>query len=265
MQLLGSLLRLIIKHLKNLEKMKASIKLILSAVTITLLISSCTIWEDGIRPSKHYITRSYNIGDFNKIDASTLASIHYVQSADSSTSLEIYGSDNIVPLIKVYVENGTLYLTTKKNKKINNSGKLKIQIKTPDLHAIYFKGVGDIYVDSGLRTQSLEVESKGVGNIKIKNLVCESVNINSLGVGDVEIEGTAQTVTLRSKGVGNIEADELKAQNVEASSMGIGSISCFAANKLNASVKGIGGINYKGNPEHKNLSKGGIGSINAIN
>ena len=167
-------------------------------------------------------------------------------------------------LIQVAVKDSTLLLSIDKSKKVRNFKKMKITITSPTLNSISFKGVGDVHIDNGLTTDNLYVESKGVGDVKIKSLICSSLNVQSMGVGNVKLEGTVQAATLHSKGVGNIEAGNLQANIVEASSQGVGDITCNAVESINAAVRGVGSIKYKGNPTIKSLNKKGVGTIKNI-
>lgn len=237
----------------------------LSALLLTAgLLSSCVYMGEGIQPSKKLITRDYKVKEFNKIDAGTVGDIYYTQSADEKTDVQIYGPDNIVALIQVAVKDSTLLLSIDKSKKVRNFKKMKITITSPTLNSISFKGVGDVHIDNGLTTDNLYVESKGVGDVKIKSLTCSSLNVQSMGVGNVKLEGTVQAATLHSKGVGNIEAGNLQASIVEASSQGVGDITCNAVESINAAVRGVGSIKYKGNPTIKSLNKKGVGTIKNI-
>lgn len=237
----------------------------LSALLLTAgLLSSCVYMGEGIQPSKKLITRDYKVKEFNKIDAGTVGDIYYTQSADGKTDVQIYGPDNIVAIIQVAVKDSTLLLSIDKSKKVRNFKKMKITITSPTLNSISFKGVGDVHIDNGLTTDNLYVESKGVGDVKIKSLTCSSLNVQSMGVGNVKLEGTVQAATLHSKGVGNIEAGNLQANIVEASSQGVGDITCNAVESINAAVRGVGSIKYKGNPTIKSLNKKGVGTIKNI-
>ena len=237
----------------------------LSTLLLTAgLLSSCVYMGEGIQPSKKLITRDYKVKEFNKIDAGTVGDIYYTQSADGKTDVQIYGPDNIVALIQVAVKDSTLLLSIDKSKKVRNFKKMKITITSPTLNSISFKGVGDVHIDNGLTTDNLYVESKGVGDVKIKSLTCSSLNVQSMGVGNVKLAGTVQAATLHSKGVGNIEAGNLQANIVEASSQGVGDITCNAVESINAAVRGVGSIKYKGNPTIKSLNKKGVGTIKNI-
>ena len=234
--------------------MKTIFRMLSVLLLTTGLLSSCIQIGEGIQPSKKLITRDYKVKEFNKIDAGTVGNIYYTQSTDGKTDLQIYGPDNIVALIQVAVKDNTLFLSIDKSKKVRNFKKMKITITSPTLNGISFKGVGDV----------LDIESKGVGNVDIQSLTCQKLNVQSMGVGDVKLEGTAQIAALHSKGVGNIEAGNLRANAVEASSQGVGDITCNATESIDAAVRGVGSIKYKGSPTIKSLSKKGVGTIKNI-
>ena len=223
--------------------MKTIFKMLSTLLLTAGLLSSCVYMGEGIQPSKKLITRDYKVKEFNKIDAGTVGDIYYTQSADGKTDVQIYGPDNIVALIQVAVKDSTLLLSIDKSKKVRNFKKMKITITSPTLNSISFKGVGDV---------------------KIKSLTCSSLNVQSMGVGNVKLAGTVQAATLHSKGVGNIEAGNLQANIVEASSQGVGDITCNAVESINAAVRGVGSIKYKGNPTIKSLNKKGVGTIKNI-
>ena len=244
--------------------MKTIFKMLSTLLLTAGLLSSCVYMGEGIQPSKKLITRDYKVKEFNKIDAGTVGDIYYTQSADGKTDVQIYGPDNIVALIQVAVKDSTLLLSIDKSKKVRNFKKMKITITSPTLNSISFKGVGDVHIDNGLTTDNLYVESKGLGDVKIKSLTCSSLNVQSMGVGNVKLAGTVQAATLHSKGVGNIEAGNLQANIVEASSQGVGDITCNAVESINAAVRGVGSIKYKGNPTIKSLNKKGVGTIKNI-
>ena len=244
--------------------MKTIFKMLSTLLLTAGLLSSCVYMGEGIQPSKKLITRDYKVKEFNKIDAGTVGDIYYTQSADGKTDVQIYGPDNIVALIQVAVKDSTLLLSIDKSKKVRNFKKMKITITSPTLNSISFKGVGDVHIDNGLTTDNLYVESKGVGDVKIKSLTCSSLNVQSMGVGNVKLAGTVQAATLHSKGVGNIDAGNLQANIVEASSQGVGDITCNAVESINAAVRGVGSIKYKGNPTIKSLNKKGVGTIKNI-
>ena len=266
MQLYQDKLRLIYKNPEKRKEMKTNLTVLLATILVCLLTSCTFIGEraEGLKPSKRMITRDYEIKNFTAIDANTVSNIHYTQAIDGKSSLQISGPDNFVNLIQVSVKGNTLVLTMDKQKKIRNTKNLKITVSSPNLDRINFKGVGNINIENKLTTNTLDIESKGVGNIEIQDLSCQNLTVSSMGVGNVNLKGKAESANLYSKGVGDVEATNLEAIHVKASSHGVGNISCNAVESLDAAVRGVGSIHYKGSPVQKTFSKKGVGSIKSI-
>lgn len=231
------------------------------AITVVLLTTSsrCVNFGNGVTPSKNYITRDFKVSNFDKLDLSTVADIQYTQSTDGSTSLQIYGSDNIVELVNVDVNDNTLVLKMKK-KNINKAD-LKITISSPTLQSIKTSGVGSFDIKDQLVTTNLKIKNEGVGNFKINNISCQELDLSNEGVGNIHIQGKAEKASLISQGVGDVNAADLECKSVIATSNGVGNISCYATQSLIAKANGVGNISYKGNPAEKELKKNGIGSI----
>ena len=266
MQLYQDKLRLIYKNPEKRKEMKTNLTVLLATILVCLLTSCTFIGEraEGLKPRKKMITRDYEIKNFTAIDANTVSNIHYTQATDGKSSLQISGPDNFVNLIQVSVKGNTLVLTMDKQKKIRNTKNLKITVSSPNLDRINFKGVGNINIENKLTTNTLDIESKGVGNIEIQDLSCQNLTVSSMGVGNVNLKGKAESANLYSKGVGDVEATNLEAIHVKASSHGVGNISCNAVESLDAAVRGVGSIHYKGSPVQKTFSKKGVGSIKSI-
>jgi uncharacterized protein (UPF0264 family) len=71
----------------------------------------------------------------------------------------------------------------------------------------------------------------------------------------------AQSVDLECSGVGSIKGDNLKAKTVKAEVSGVGGISCYASDRIEGEVSGVGSLKYGGQPGEKVLKRDGIGEI----
>ena len=118
-----------------------------------ILIFSATSCFNGpiVKGSKNYITKKENLEHFNDISMSGSANIIYQQ--DSSSRIEIYGSDNIVELLETKVNGKTLNIKFKKNVNIIDKGKLEIKVFSPDLNGLTLNGSGGILFANGIHTE----------------------------------------------------------------------------------------------------------------
>ena len=132
---------------------------------IILIFSATSCFNDPIvKGSKDYITKKENLEHFNDISMSGSANITYQQ--DSSSRIEIYGSDNIVELLETKVNGETLNIKFKKNVNIIDKGKLEIKVFSPDLNRLTLNGSGGILFANGIHTKGdLKVTINGSGNL----------------------------------------------------------------------------------------------------
>lgn len=230
---------------------------------VLLVCVSCNM-VGGVKPSDNYITRNYKVAEFDQMKLNTVGNINFLQSTDGTTSVKIYGPDNILDLIEVSVKNRKLFIEFKKKNQIKNVKKMQIDITSPNLSGLEFEGVGNIDLGESLSADELGIRFTGVGNLVAKGITCQSIHVSSNGVGDVNLSGKSESVTLSNNGVGNISASKLEGNTVHVSAKGVGNVTCWANEYLKASTSGVGSIKYKGNPSEKNLSKNGVGSIKSF-
>ena len=245
--------------------MKTSIKLFITCTSLFILLNSCILdAQNRITPSKNYINKSFTLEAFDRIECDFVGNIIYTQS--NEVSAEIYGSDNIVPLVEIKVNNNTLYISVKDNNKIRlGRSNLRLSISSPSIHFINAKGVGNINLDGEISTDKLEILSEGVGDISTNSLNCKDLKVTSKGVGSVELKGKSTNAFYSLYGVGNIRAYKLESKKVDCFLTGVGNINCYASESIDVNSKGVGNIKYKGNPQDKHISKEGVGSVKGVN
>ena len=79
-----------------------------------------------------------------------------------------------------------------------------------------------------------------------------------------ELKGVADRAELDCSGVGSIKGDGLKAKSVKADVSGVGGIRCYASERIDGRVSGVGSLKYGGNPQEKQLKRDGVGGISEI-
>ena len=244
---------------------------LITGMFLTLTASSCLLQGQVVTGSKNYITKKVETKDFDAIKLQNSMNVTYQQAAEHR--IEIYGSDNIVPLVVTEVDGGTLVIKyQKKNVRIRN-GKLEVRVFSPDLNRLTINGSGDVKFANGVKTEKdMELCINGSGDIKGKGFSCRKMKVaingsgdvalqdiqseecaaSISGSGDISLSGETTDAKYRISGSGDIRAAKLMARNVEASTSGSGDIQCYASEKLTGRISGSGDIAYKGNPREVN-------------
>jgi hypothetical protein len=194
-------------------------------------------FKAGIKGNGNIIDEERQIDSFNKLDLSGAFDVIY--DVGETTKVKIIGESNLLKYVKTENFGKTLSIFTKKN--ISSNKKIVIYITNPPIN---------------------EVNLSGANNLTIKNLKNDNLFINLSGAGNISINGTVDLLKANLSGAGKLDSKELEAHEVDIEISGTASADVFVTEKLNASVSGVGSINYYGNPKFTNNKISGIGSIN---
>lgn len=224
-------------------------KKVLFLMMSVFALTSCKIdlkdWNSTnlIEASDNVVTKEYKLKPFEKVHMRCVGAVELIQDEKKSGTVELTAPENYIELYKFENNGNELEIDFAKQHINIHTKNVKIKVYTNDLLALKNSGASSIRMDS-LDTDRIEI-------------------INS-GVGSIAISGLADNVTLQNSGVGSINAENLKALNVKANVSGVGSITCYASEKIEGKVSGVGSLKYAGNPKHKDNHRTGVGSISEM-
>ena len=208
--------------------------LISLALLGTLVLSGCGFW--GVRGNGRMTEEVRDIREFNKIDASGAYTIKV--KVGEEPRLKISAEENLMKYIRTDVRGNTLIIDSRKS--ISPRKEIRIYVTTPELYSIDCSGANNVYAQD-IDADNFRVELSGAGNI--------------------DLHGQTDRLRAEISGAGNIDARNLKANEVIISVSGAASADVYAKDYLDASVSGVGSIDYYGNPKKTNTSVSGVGSI----
>ncbi len=227
--------------IKNLE-MK-SVLYTISIALIALVLNSCSF--NSVRGSGTMVTNDVNIPDFKGIDFGGGATLVYEQKP-GSPYLRIETDDNIYPLLKVEVKEGTLYIGSTEN---ISPTKFDIYTNSSTLEYLGVSGSIKATLKGKLETSILDIYISGSGDITAENLICGTLRTKVSGSGDFYVVGKASSVDSNISGSGKVVATDLVADTVSCSVSGSGDFFVTAQKYLNVDISGSGSVKYKGNPQ----------------
>ena len=224
-------------------------KKVLFLMVCVLALTSCNIgigsWGNAehIEPSDEIVSESYKLAPFEVVYMNCLGIVELIQSEEKDGTVEVTAPENYAELLKFESKGGKLDIDfTKKSINID-AHKIKIKVYTNDL---------------------VKIQNSGAAGITMENLDTDRLKVVNSGVGEIRVAGITDDAELICSGVGSIVANDLKALNVKATVSGVGSISCYASNKLEGKVSGVGSLKYAGHPKHLEKHRTGVGSISEM-
>ena len=213
-----------------------------------LALTSCKIdlngWDKNlIDPSDKVVTKEYKLKPFEEVEMRCIGNIEVIQDVKKSGIVELTAPENYIGLYKFESDGEELEINFVRNNINIRSKNVKIRVFTGDL---------------------IELRNSGASTVTMDHLDTDKIQIYNSGVGSITIGGIADNVSLRNSGVGSINAENLKALNVSADITGVGSITCYATEKIEGRVSGVGSLKYAGKPKHRDNKRTGVGSISEM-
>lgn len=237
-------------------------KLILLSLLLCFSVSNAQKSKKNkrVKGNEKEVTVNRTTPEYGKIEVGGSFDVKLISGKEGNITIK--GDENLVELLTTEVVNGTLKVRFERGKMIQYNYKSKVEITIPfeQINELSFSGSGNFFGEDVIKTENLEVEIAGSGNVKLE-LNTINTKIERSGSGNLNIKGKNQNLEIDSTGSGNANASDLLSDNVVANQTGSGNIKVNCSKKLVARSTGSGSIIYKGNPEKVDKSSSGSGSI----
>ncbi len=256
-------------------------KFIVLASLLLGFATLCLASDKGekVKGNGHIITRTIPVEDFQ-----TLYVGEQINSSRSSGGLNFFKKKQLVFNYMQTLGAATLQITTDENifdelVVEQKKGKLRIGAKdrslklfpthlvingsSSGLEKIQLTGCLDFVSESLFQAPSLVVSLSGVGDVKMDELHCDTLDCNVSGVGNLYLTGKVEQGSFDLSGVGRVYAFDCRVKELECDVSGVGSMEVQATDRLKARVSGVGKLKYKGDAK---VSKrcSGVGRIKHI-
>jgi len=220
----------------------------LSAVVISL--SSCK--ERVIKGTGAKSSELRNVGTFTEVELSAPLKANITMQAGATPSVKLSGYGNILSVIKMKVENGTLSVYLPSGIDIDDDTKDEtiLDITLPTLASLSLDGAADADLHGNLTGKDFSLDISGAGSAIADSINVETFTSDISGAGHLEINGgSVHSASYDISGSGKILAYPLQTIETETDISGSGKCEVTAQEKLTVSISGAGNIHYKGHPK----------------
>ncbi len=248
---------------------------ILMLCTVSLFFG-CLSFRRTIDGNGKIRAKEIQIGDYDKISINNSFQYEYLSGADSSF-LIIETDENLLPYIRFYVNDKTLYVDIRNPETGEfitdyslNPSKCIIRTGSPHLLQLTQTGPSDFTVLNDLAGEKFELVKTGSGSFCLnKNTQLSSLKIDQSGSGVVFARGTclAAQIDISRSGSGDVVFHNLiQGKKMQVTSTGSGSFLAdwdINIDVLNFVQTGSGDVRLNGviSAEQFNLEQSGSGSI----
>jgi hypothetical protein len=195
---------------------------------------------------------------------------HLFISQGEEESLRIEGEQDVISTVKTFIREGELVLdidagwfdkTWSAVTSAVEGRVLKYHLMVKSLDGIFVQGAATVKMQ-GLKAESLYLTLKGAGEIVIIGLEAGLTDVDLPGAGRISLAGKTDRLHVSMKGAGSFDGPQLESRETKVVLRGVGKATVWCTAQLDATVEGIGAIDYYGNPTVRQ-SVSGLGKVNA--
>lgn len=243
------------------EKPATMKKLIFFLFISSVLSYGCDVFDKRIRGDGNIKTETRSVSQFNGISVS--GAIDAYVRHDSVSSVKVEAEENLLELIEVNNQGGTLHIHERNGYNLRPTRDIKVYVAGPEFRNFRASGACDIYSENKLISpETIDIHISGASSVKL-DLNAPSVNAGLSGACSVDLRGQTKNVELDGSGASKFLCFDLLAENVSVEISGAGEAQVFASVKLDVRVSGAGTVHYKGNAS-VNQRVSGAGSVNKV-
>jgi hypothetical protein len=202
------------------------------------------------------VTKERNTDSFTGIKVSSGIDVYLKQGNDLTVSVE--ADENLHEYILTEVRNGVLNVYSEVN--IRDAERKRVYVTMKDIKSIKTTSAGDVFGESPIKSDRLELSASSAGDIKIEvNVKDLSVDISSSG--DITVKGETDILRADLSSAGDLNAFDLRAREADLSVSSAGDADVYVSERMTARASSAGDINYKGDPRNVDAHSSSAGGI----
>lgn len=242
------------------------ILVIITIVLVNMSLSSCVHFQFfGIVGSGPIVTRNFDLSNFDQIESQTVIDVEVAQGDSFRVVAE--GHENIMDYLELRVINHKLTVDLMHGS--YNHFEMKIYVTMPVLNKLSVQSTGNAYLNefTGLESltiidnstgnivcdgtfeiqNNLEIKSRSTGNIRL-GVNCDEIEASVSSTGNITLNGSCNYQDVYLSCTGNYNAFDLSSKECNVETNGTGDARITVSDVLNATIRSVGSIYYKGNP-----------------
>jgi hypothetical protein len=195
-----------------------------------------------------------------------------------AASLEVRGEQRLLANVDTTVEGSVLHIGPR-GILLRHRQPIEVTLVLPALAHLNISGSGqstvsgfsgeriDLNVDgsAGLRFngryREIDAGLRGSGEVELTGGNCEKVNAEVQGTGRMTLVGASRELHAEITGSGELDARHLRAEDAILSHHGSGTSAVYASKHVQVAMTGSGDVTVYGNPDNREVSRNGSGSV----
>lgn len=230
---------------------------LLAAFAVTLASVGCS-GDSELEGNGVVTTETRTVEQFVRIENRGSYDVRITPGAAFGLTVSI--DENLLPMVRTSVENGTLILDS--TEPIDPSGDgASVVVTLPDLQEVLLSGTGDVDVTTFAHPNPLRLQVTGDGDLDFTGSAPLLV-VGNGGTGDLELFGSVERVEISANGTGDVDGEGLVAKSGAVTLTGAGDVSATVQETVDVTAKGSGDVEVHGGATVGTMIHEGSGDVN---
>ncbi len=201
-----------------------------------------------------------NVSAFSGIKVSGGIDVYLSQSNEFALAVSA-SEDKYRDEIKTEINNGVLTISYNGGHlKFNTDRRLRAYVSFKTLESLEASGACNLIINEIFKANSVKLKLSGACEIKGK-VNFDDLIIDISGASTVKVNGNITNLKIDASGASDIKNYDLVADNCVASLSGASDVKITVNKSISAMASGASSLNYKGNPDKKDISTSGASSV----
>ncbi len=240
----------------NIILLSGFIFLLAGMLVMAILVRDKLIYDTIEEGDGIIKTKEIEIREFDKLSVSGNFRIFYTQ--DTVTRLKIETDSNILEHVYVDIENNNLKISHGRGFRTKG---IKVHLSHDKVEEVTISGGSRFVTKDTIKLPELNLIANAGSRYEVSgnfDLLDISLNAGSFGT----LSGKSKYLKISATAGSNLKAEELVAEEVEVNASAGSRIDIISTIRLDVSASAGSRINYKGDPEFKNIETSSGASVN---
>jgi len=200
--------------------------------------------------------KTFAPGPFDSVYLTGVATVRFLQG--DRDELFVEGDASVLDEVDVELEGRRLVVRNRGSWKFWRSAqqRTRMVLVARDLRSLKVSGAANFVAPEPVTLQQLQVDISGAAVARFDKLQTDRLVFSVSGAGDGHFTGRAPTLTVHISGKGDFYGADLESQQAKVSISGLGKARLWVHKTLDASITGIGTVEYFGTPVVNKKSSG---------
>jgi hypothetical protein len=226
------------------------------AVLHTLVAPSVTIQGSG-QPA----TVERDVEDFTEVEVA--GALRATIEVGDGPKVVIRGDDNIVPLVRVAVEDGRLSVGPEPNTSFRETTPLEVAITATSLSAAEASGASAITVGK-IEARRLRVEANGASTVTLDDVQADELEVEANGASTITAAGTAKAARLGASGASKIVSSGLSVETASVDLSGASNGEIRVGQAVSGTTSGASNLKVHGDPGQRAIDSSGASDVDFL-